>query len=220
MLYGYARVSTQDQVNGTSLDEQKRMIQGAAMIRNEPVARIFVDGGVSGAIPLSQRLEGGEMFALAQEGDCIVASKLDRVFRDAADAQMSLNALQKRGVDLIIVDVGTDSVTKNGSARLVFGVLASVAEWERSRIKERQSSGQRAKRENGGFLGGVRPFGYEVRGHGKASTLVPIPEEQAAIEKMKVLKDSGLSLREISAEIQKDGHKVSHVSVGKILSRK
>ena len=41
MLYGYARVSTQEQVDGTSLDDQRRRVQGVAMVRGEEVAEVF-----------------------------------------------------------------------------------------------------------------------------------------------------------------------------------
>jgi DNA invertase Pin-like site-specific DNA recombinase len=217
-VYGYCRVSTAEQVSGSSLPEQNQKIQGAAMILGKPVDRIFTDGGVSGSVPLSERPEGGELFAMVTAGDTVIASKLDRLFRDATDAQVSLKDLEKRGVDLIIVDIGVDSVTRNGSARLVFGVLASVAEWERSRIKERQADGIRNKRAAGGHTGGKRKFGYRIEGAGKSAILVPIPEEQDAIERMKRLRAEGLSFRDISAAMIADGFEVSHVTVGKIVS--
>jgi hypothetical protein len=49
--------------------------------------------------------------------------------------------------------------------------------------------------------------------------LVPIPEQQAALERIRELRVEGMSLRKISAELARDGHKLSHVSVGNILSQ-
>ena len=51
-VYGYVRVSTAEQTDGTSLEDQARRIQGVAFTRGEAIARIFSDAGVSGSIPL------------------------------------------------------------------------------------------------------------------------------------------------------------------------
>ena len=219
MLYGYTRVSTLEQVNGTSLEEQTRKIQGVAMMRGEAVSEVFTDKGVSGSVPLSQRAEGGRLVDGLDAGDTVVVAKLDRIFRNAEDALTTAREFKDKGIDLIIADIGTDPVTQNGTSKMFFGMLALMAEFERDRIKERQKDGQKAKRDKGGFNGGVRPFGYSVQGKGKDSVLVEIPEEQQAITKMKELRASGLSLRDIASEIEKDGHKVSHVAIKKILDR-
>lgn len=219
MLYGYTRVSTLEQVNGTSLDEQTRKIQGVALMRGDEVSTVFTDRGVSGSVPLSQRPEGGKLTDGLTEGDVVVVAKLDRIFRNAADALTTAQDFKDKGIDLIIADIGTEPVTQNGTSKMFFGMLALMAEFERERIKERQLDGQRAKKAKGGFNGGVRPFGYRVEGQGKDSILVEIPEEQKAISRMRELRASGLSLRDISAEIEKDGHKISHVAIKKILAR-
>lgn len=219
MLYGYTRVSTREQANGTSLDEQTRKIQGVALMRGDEVREVFTDKGVSGSTPLAQRPEGRKLIEVLQPGDTVIVAKLDRIFRNAADAQNTANELKDKGIDLIIADMGVDSVTANGVSKLFFGMLACFAEFERTRIKERQADGQRAKKARQGFNGGARPFGYEVQGQGKESVLVEIPGEQKAISKIRELRASGLSLRDISAEIEKDGHKISHVAIKKILDR-
>lgn len=218
-VYGYCRVSTAEQVSGTSLTEQERMIQGAAMIQGKSVDRIFTDGGVSGSVPLSERPEGSDLFAVVEAGDTVIASKLDRLFRNAADALTTAQEFKDKGIDLIVADIGTDPVTQNGTSKMFFGMLALMSEFERDRIRERQADGIRNKREAGGHTGGKRKFGYRIEGAGKSARLVPIPEEQAAIEKMRRLRDNGLSFRDISAEIIADGFEVSHVTVGKILER-
>ena len=76
-----------------------------------------------------------------------------------------------------------------------------------------------AKRKAGGHIGGHAPFGFRVEGSGKNAALVPIAEQQAAIETMKSLAGS-MSLRAIADEVRKrHGVAISHVAVKKVLNR-
>ena len=145
------------------------------------------DAGVSGSIPLSERPAGGQMLADAKPGDCIVAVKLDRLFRSAIDALRTAEELRGRGIDLILVDMGTEPVTGNGAAKLFFGMLSMFAEFERERITERTLSGRRVKRDAGGHLGGSPPYGWAVDGEGRQATLVPVDAEQQAIVTLRKL---------------------------------
>ena len=57
--YGYVRVSTAEQAsNDDSLDTQKQQITGYAMMKGWEIAQFFVEGGVSGSVPLAERPEG------------------------------------------------------------------------------------------------------------------------------------------------------------------
>ena len=85
-VYGYARVSTQEQIDNTSLAEQIRKIQGLALIRGEDVGEVFTDEGVSGSVQLAKRDAGSRLVAALQPGDVVVMTQLDRAFRDTVDA--------------------------------------------------------------------------------------------------------------------------------------
>ncbi len=61
------------------------------------------------------------------------------------------------------------------------------------------------------------PFGYRVAKDGK--TLESVPEEQAAIKRMRRLRRQGKSLRAISADMKDRGHNVSHEGVKRVLGR-
>src|SRR5215472_11649617 len=108
-VFGYCRVSTDRQVDGTSIDEQKRRIRGAAAMLGTAEPTIFSDEGVSGSIPLGNRPQGELLLVGLQPGDTVIASKLDRVFRDATDALIQARAFGEAGVDLILLDLGADS---------------------------------------------------------------------------------------------------------------
>jgi putative DNA-invertase from lambdoid prophage Rac len=78
--YGYIRVSTAEQAEGSSLEEQKRRIGGLAAAADLTLDLCFEDVGVSGSVPLANRPAGLRLCAGLQAGDSIIAAKLDRLF--------------------------------------------------------------------------------------------------------------------------------------------
>ncbi len=206
-LYGYTRVSTRLQADdGELLATQERQIAGYALMLGFPVARTFIEGGVSGSVPLRDRPEGFTLLALLSRGDIVIASKLDRMFRDASDALDTIKTLKARGVALHLIDLGGD-VTNNGISKLVFTILAAVAEQERDRTRERITQVKADQKQRGRYLGGKVPFGYRVEfdppvvGKKPGGTLVEVPEEQAAIATVRRMRASGAVLRVIQEEL-------------------
>src|ERR1700726_1880863 len=109
MLLGYSRVSTANQTDGTSLEEQSRKIGALAVLRGLDKFDVqqYEDAGVSGSIPLGLRPAGEKMLADAKAGDTICAVKLDRLFRSAIDALATVKALKEREIDVILIDLGS-----------------------------------------------------------------------------------------------------------------
>lgn len=215
--YGYVRVSTIEQGNGSSPEDQERKIRGMAMVRGEEVAEVFDDIGVSGSIDLADRPAGARLVATLKKGDVLLVAKLDRAFRDACDAQNRLKAWRTLGVQLILIDLGPESVTTNGISKTVFGIMAEFAELERTRILERTNDGRKAKRAKGGYTGGLVQFGYAVDGQGRDAKLVADPKAIAARSTILECRAAGMSLR-ATAELtsQKHGVTVSYETVRKI----
>lgn len=218
-VYGYVRVSTADQATGTSLDEQERRIRGVAMMRGVEVTHVFREPGISGSVPLEDRPIGRELLAALRPHDTLIVAKLDRAFRHAADALTKADAWLRQGIDLIVADMGSEPVTGNGVAKMFFGMLALVAEFERERLLERTNDGRRAKAARGGHIGGAAPFGYRVVGKGKDARLVEVPEQQAAISTIRSLRGQA-SLRQIAEEIRvRHGVRISHEAVRGVLAQ-
>jgi DNA invertase Pin-like site-specific DNA recombinase len=212
--YGYCRVSTSRQAEeGESLGAQERTLAGYAMMHGLTIARTFVERGVSGAKPLSDRPQGSSLLALLKPGDVVITPKLDRMFRSALDALDVLAQFRKRGVSLHMIDLGGD-VTGNGISKLVFTILSAVAEAERDRIRERVTEVKRDQRARNRYLGGTAPFGWHV---GYGGELIERPEQQAALRRIRALRAQGASLRAIAAALAEDGHRLSHVAVRGIL---
>lgn len=208
MILSYVRCSTEEQAaeGTTTLAEQERKNRGFAMMRGVDAFDIvnYVDAGVSGSIPLCDRPEGGRMLTEMKAGDLVVAAKLDRIFRSALDALQTVERFKEKGVDLVLLDIGTDPVNQNGISRLFFSMLAAFAEFERTRIAERMHDGREAKRRNGGCIGQV-PYGYRKVGSGTAATLVECPLELGAINQAKMMMVGGLSVSAITRNLNSSG---------------
>ena len=125
LLVGYARVSTEQQ----DLTAQRNGLHALGVGDD----RIYVDRGLTGA----SRDRPGLRLALAacRAGDTLVVSKLDRLARSLPDALDNLDELTNRNVKLSLggsIDDPTDPV-----GRLLFNVLAMVAEFEADLIRLR-----------------------------------------------------------------------------------
>lgn len=195
--YGYARVSTASQANdGESLDVQDRMLRGWCLMQGVEMGAMFVDPGVSGSTPLAEREQGAEMLRTLKRGDVVVASKLDRMFRSALDALQVVETLRRRGVDLVLLDLG-GAVTGNGLSKLFLTVAAAFAEAERDRIRERVSQAKADQRARGRYLGGRVPLGYRRDGE----VLIEVPEEMAVVARAKELRAAGGSFRAVQRAV-------------------
>jgi DNA invertase Pin-like site-specific DNA recombinase len=198
---------------GESLDVQQRTIAGYAQMHGLAVDRVFVERGVSGSKPLADRPQGAALLAVLQPGDVVITPKLDRMFRSALDALDVLAKMKATGISLHMIDLGGDT-TGNGVSKLVFTILSAVAEAERDRTRERITEVKADQRRRGRYLGGTVPFGWKL---GEAGDLVPIPEQQRAIETMRRLRHQGLALRAISDKLTAAGTPISHQGVKKVL---
>jgi putative DNA-invertase from lambdoid prophage Rac len=198
---------------GQSLDVQERTIAGYALMHGLKIDQTFVERGVSGSKPLSERPQGTALLAAIKPGDTVITPRLDRMFRSALDALGVLADLKKRGIALHMIDLGGD-VSTNGVSKLVFTILSAVAEAERDRTRERIAEVKRDQRTRGRYLGGKAPFGWKV---GDDSELVAIPEQQATIAQMRTLRAEGLSYRAIAEKIAAAGGQISHMGVKKVL---
>ena len=211
-IYGYGRVSTDDQAN--SIEVQTQQITGYAMIKGWSVAHIFVDQDVSGSVPLQERKHGAELLEVVAKGDIIITSKLDRAFRSALDALKCLEELARLEVSLHMIDMGGD-VVNNGMSKMIFTILAAVAEGERDRIRERIRDVKRSKASAGLYNGGHAPFGFCV----VDDRLVADDAQQAVLARMRGLRHNGASLREIAQAAGELGFPMPAMSVKRILDR-
>lgn len=210
MIAGYLRVSTADQASDdkSSLATQRQRIIGAAMMRgvSESAIAFYEDAGVSGSVPLHERPAGERMLAALKTDDIIIAAKLDRLFRSASDALSTVESLQRRGVGVVLADIGPDPVTENGTAKLFFSMLAAFAEFERTRIAERMVDGKKGKAARHGHIGGQAPYGYRVEGRGREAMLIEDQDERRIVDLVVDMRTNGSRpLHVISSELERRG---------------
>jgi DNA invertase Pin-like site-specific DNA recombinase len=217
--FAYVRVSSDEQAeSGQSLAVQEQQLRGWAMQHNRSLDQVVVEPGVSAGIPFGERPEGSKLWASVQRGDTVVAAKLDRMFRSAADCLHVVESFKRAEVSLYLLDLngGADDVSGNGIARLFLTIVSAFAEFERDRIGERIRATKKAQRARGEYLGGKPPFGFSYdAGH----KLIPVPAQQAALLRIHKLHAEGLSPYRISNDLKENGTPLSHVSVRKIIAR-
>ena len=136
MLVGYMRVSTAEQ--NLALQRDALLSAGVAP---ERVYEDTCSGAVTNRHGLARALE------VVRDGDTLVIWKLDRIGRSLKHVVELVDGLQKRGVGLKVLTGGIDTTSSTG--RLVFGIFATLSEFERDLIHERTMAGLAAARARG-----------------------------------------------------------------------
>lgn len=139
MKIGYARVSTDEQ----NLDLQRQALDSAGC------EKIYEDEGISGAAVNRPAL--GRTLSGMQEGDVLVAWKLDRPGRSLQHLIEVINGLREDGVEFCSLQEQIDTTSADG--RFYFHMLAALAQFEGELISERTRAGMSAARRRGVHLG-------------------------------------------------------------------
>jgi len=150
MMYGYARVSTEDQKLNLQLDA----------LKNAGCNKIFKEK-ISAA---RERPELEKMISLLEKGDCIVVWKLDRLGRSLRHLIDLVKSFEEKKVKFVSLQDNINTQTAQG--RFIFNLFASLAEFERDIIRERTYAGLIAARARG--KKGGRPKGLSLEAQLKA----------------------------------------------------
>jgi DNA invertase Pin-like site-specific DNA recombinase len=156
MRKGWARVSTREQ----NLDNQKRRLTEAG-------AEKIYTAQMSGA-KVHESKEWAEFVESLESGDEVIVTKMDRLGRSSLALAVAAVTLRDKGCDLVILDSPIDTTTASG--RLIYAVLAAIADFERSLIIDRTMDGLELNRESGSLrraTGGAPPFGWREPAEGE-----------------------------------------------------
>lgn len=150
----YLRVSTDGQADsGLGLDAQRARITAEAKHRGWEV-EWFVDEGYSAKSLDRPALTAALAALAAHDLDGLVVAKLDRLSRSVVDFSNTLTTAKKQGWSVVLLDLGVDTGTPNG--KLVAGLMAQIAEWEREVIGQRTREALAAAKARGQRLGRPR----------------------------------------------------------------
>jgi DNA invertase Pin-like site-specific DNA recombinase len=143
----YARVST----NGQDPTVQFLELREFCHRRGFQIAAEFVDKGISGSREQRPALDRLMVACRKRRVDAVVVYRYDRFARSLRQLVNALEEFRCLSVDFISIHEGVDTSTPNG--RLVFGIFASIAEFERELIRDRIRSGLAAAAAKGKHIG-------------------------------------------------------------------
>lgn len=146
----YSRVSTHEQNAAMQLEELRAYCQR----RQWEIAEEFTDAGVSGSKESRPALNRLLADAKRRKFDAVLVYRYDRFARSLRQLVNALSEFDALGIHFVSLHEGVDTSTPNG--RLVFGIFASIAEFERELIRSRVRSGLAAARAKGKRLGRPR----------------------------------------------------------------
>ena len=122
--------------------------------REWTIVREYVDKGIGGAKERRPSLDQLLTDCRKRAVDCVVVYRYDRFARSLRQLVNALEDFRALGIDFVSLHEGVDTSTPNG--RLVFGIFASIAEFERELIRDLVSSGLALAKSHGKQLGRPR----------------------------------------------------------------
>lgn len=202
-IYGYCRVSTDDQAeNGVGLTAQRDACRAWTAGNGRELAAFFSDEGVSGSKSLEQRPALLDCIAGLKIGDVIVVAKRDRLARDVVVAAMTEAAVARKGARIVSA-AGEGSDDDSPAGQLMRRLVDCFGEYERAVIASRTKAALGAKKARGERVGQI-PYGYRLAADGVH--LDADPAERAVIAEARRLAAAGLSFRAVAAELFRLGH--------------
>jgi len=220
---GYVRVSTDGQAReGVSLEAQREKIGAWANLNGCELGNVQVDAGLSGGRADNRP---GLQAALDEVCRCkgvLVVYSLSRLARSTKDSIAISERLDKAGADLVSLSERID--TTGAAGRMIYRLLAVLAEFERDQISERTRTAMQHLKSQGRRVSGRIPYGCDLASDG--ATLTPNAAEQQTIQQIQQRRQSGETLHAIADALNlqgvpsKCGGKWSHKVVRDVLRRK
>ena len=110
----------------------------------------------SGSVAFKDRSEGYTLMYMAEDVTEILVHSIDRLGRNTLDIMQTIQYFTDKGVNIISEKEGLNTIVdgkENPIAKMMIGILGTLAEFELTRIKERQAEGISKAKARGGYLG-------------------------------------------------------------------
>lgn len=157
----YIRVSTDEQVKGFSIKEQKDRLIAYCKAMGWVIVKIFIDPGESGSNLQRPGMEAMIQYVEDKKCDAVLVYKLDRLSRSQKDTLYLIeDVFLPNNVDFVSVQESFDTSTPFG--KFMVGILSVFAQLERENIKLRTMMGRAGRAKKGSWHGGgTDPIGYD-----------------------------------------------------------
>jgi site-specific DNA recombinase len=176
----YARVSTDEQAKGYSLQTQLDASSQYAVARGYSVVEKFQDD-YTGASLDRPGLNALRAYVSADSVNVVIVYDVDRLARKSIYQMLIEEELRRAGA---VVEYVTGQYADNDEGRLQKQIRGAIAEYEKAKIIERSKRGKRGKAQSGFVVAGARPpYGYRVRTEPHKAWL-EVDEEEAVIVRM------------------------------------
>ncbi len=193
--YAYLRVSGKGQVDGDGFPRQLKAVKEYAAAHGIKIVRAFREEGVSGSVDLHLRPSWCELVATLHSNGVrtILIEKLDRLARDLMVQEAAIADLRKNGFTLISA-AEPDLMANDPTRVLMRQLLGAVAQYDKSQIVLKLRGARIRKRAAAGRCEGRKPYGFYAG-------------EQAAIDRMRALRDSGMGFDRIASALNAESIK-------------
>lgn len=186
---GYIRVSTEKQATeGVSLEAQQARIAAWCRANGYELVNVYVDAGISGK-RMDTRKELLAALAALKKGMALVSYSLSRLARSTKDALAIGEAVAKKKADLVSLSEKIDTTTAAG--KMMFQMLAVLAEFERNLVAERTTNALQHKKQTNQRYCNQTPYGFEAIG----DRLVPVPKEAKVVSEIHEARQKGTTLQ-------------------------
>jgi len=202
----YIRWSTDDQASGTTLAVQREGCEHFLRSQGWQVREdlLFVDDGYSGGNLDRPALTRLRRQVQAGEVDCVVVLKIDRLSRNLVDAvDLVLREWAER---CHVKSVREPIATTSDLGRMIFGILAMFADFERAAIRERTQTGKTRRIAEGRQLHAEPAFGY-ARHPTEKGRWIENPAEGPLVRRLFCMAADGLSASAICRQLNGEGQR-------------
>jgi len=210
----YTRVSSEEQVNGYSLENQEEKLQDYCESNDFVLEQrhIYREKGISGTKKERPVLNNLMKAAQGKEFSLVLVYKFDRFSRSLKNLLELVGDLEKRGIGFKSTTETFDTSTPMG--KYMLQNLGSIAELEREMIRERTLEGQIKYLKEGNWKGGITPYGYD---YNKETHKLEINKEEAKIvRKMyKWIAEEGLTSHSVQKRLNDLGISTKYGNLGK-----
>jgi len=189
--YGYGRHSTNKQELTREVQEFRTHDYWERNLQHKGVVwgGFQYDKATSAKTPFTEREHGLQVYTLAQPGDHIVVSKMDRAFRSLRDGINSMDMFAAKGVTFHSLDLLVDTSTPLG--RFFRSVLLAVAELEREFVSERVKETIALRKREGRPHSQSCPVGWKIVGQKPNRLYRADMEERGLVDHMQAMRSAG-----------------------------